>query len=63
MDARGRPGLREAARDAGTPLSAAAAVVFRVKALEGLEDALAEAIVDLWSRDAASLNDTVVPLE
>lgn len=55
-------GFAKSARDAGTPLSAAA-VIFRVKALEGLESVLAEAIVDLWSRDAASLNDTVVPLE
>ena len=55
-------GFAKAARDAGTPLSAAA-VIFRAKALGGLEGTLAEAIVDLWSRDAASLNDTVVPLE
>ena len=32
-------------------------------ALEGLEDTLADAVVGLWARDAASLNDTVLALE
>ncbi|HWU46441.1 MAG TPA: SDR family NAD(P)-dependent oxidoreductase [Humibacter sp.] len=36
--------------------SPAAAVVFRVTALAGLEDRLAASIVDLWSLDAAELN-------
>jgi len=55
-------GFAKAARDAGVPLRAAA-VVFRVKALHGLEDMLAEAYVGLWAEDAAAVNDTVVPLE
>ena len=55
-------GFAKSARDAGTALSAAA-VVFRVKSLEGLEEALAARFVELWAADAASLNDTVVTLE
>jgi NADP-dependent 3-hydroxy acid dehydrogenase YdfG len=55
-------GLTKAARDAGTPLTAAA-VIFRVKALEGLETALAERYASLWDQDAASVNDTVIPLD
>jgi NAD(P)-dependent dehydrogenase (short-subunit alcohol dehydrogenase family) len=54
-------GFAKAARDAGQPL-AAASVIFRVKALDGLEGTLAEAFTDLWSRDAAEVNDTVVDL-
>lgn len=52
-------GLAKAARDAGTPL-AAASVIFRVRALAGLEDALADAFVGLWDADAAVVNDTVI---
>jgi hypothetical protein len=55
-------GFAKAARDADAPLSAAA-VVFRVKSLEGLEDALAEQVVGLWTQDAADLNDTIVLIE
>lgn len=55
-------GFAKAARDGGAPLRAAA-VVFRVKALEGLEDALATAYVRLWDQDAATVNDTIIPLE
>lgn len=55
-------GFAKSARDAGIPLSAAA-VSFRVRSLEGIEDTLAEAVVGLWARDAASLNDTVLALE
>ena len=54
-------GFAKAARDAGTPL-AAASVVFRVKSLDGLEDALAQRFADLWSVDAATVNDTIVEL-
>ena len=55
-------GFAKSARDAGSPLSAAA-VSFRVRSLDGLEDALADAVVGLWARDAASLNHTVLALE
>ncbi len=55
-------GFAKNARDAGTGLSAAA-VVFRVKSLPGLEETLAARFVELWAADAASLNDTVVTLE
>lgn len=54
-------GFAKAARDAGVPLRAAA-VIFRVKALDGLEDAVADEFVGLWDDDAASINDTVVTL-
>ncbi|WP_248199357.1 SDR family NAD(P)-dependent oxidoreductase [Microbacterium invictum] len=54
-------GFAKAARDAGDPLRAAS-VIFRVKALAGLEDRLAEAYAGLWERDAAEINDTVVEL-
>ncbi len=55
-------GFAKAARDAGAPL-AAASVVFRVKALDGLEQTLADAFADLWAQDAAAVNDTTVVLE
>lgn len=55
-------GFAKSARDAGTAPTAAA-VVFRVKSLEGLEETLAARFVELWAADAASLNDTVVTLE
>jgi NADP-dependent 3-hydroxy acid dehydrogenase YdfG len=54
-------GFAKDARDAGRPL-AAASVVFRVKSLAGLEDALAAAFVDLWDADPADVNDTVIDL-
>jgi NAD(P)-dependent dehydrogenase (short-subunit alcohol dehydrogenase family) len=54
-------GFSKGARDAATPL-AAAAVVFRVKSLEGLEDAVAERFAALWAEDAASVNGTVIDL-
>ncbi|GAA1930043.1 SDR family oxidoreductase [Microbacterium aoyamense] len=54
-------GFAKAARDAGEPL-AAASVVFRVKALAGLEDTLAQAYVGLWDAPAAEVNDTIVEL-
>ena len=34
-----------------------------MKTLEGLEEKLAASVVDLWAKDAATLNDTVVTLE
>jgi NADP-dependent 3-hydroxy acid dehydrogenase YdfG len=55
-------GFAKAARDAGTPLSAAA-VIFRVKSLEGLEETLAQRVVGLWAEDAASVNGTIIMLE
>ncbi|QIG38630.1 SDR family oxidoreductase [Microbacterium sp. 4R-513] len=54
-------GFAKAARDASQPL-AAASVVFRVKALDGLEQTLADAFTGLWAADAADVNDTVVTL-
>jgi len=54
-------GFAKDARDAGKPLGAAS-VVFRVKSLDGLEEALAQRFADLWLADAAEINDTVVEL-
>ncbi|KHK99631.1 alcohol dehydrogenase [Microbacterium mangrovi] len=54
-------GFAKAARDAGTPLRAAA-VIFRVKALADHEAALASAVAGLFAQDAAELNDTVLTL-
>ena len=54
-------GYAKSARDAGA-VPAAASVIFRVKALEGLEDALADAYVALFSRGASAVNDTIVQL-
>ncbi|WES62959.1 SDR family NAD(P)-dependent oxidoreductase [Microbacter sp. GSS18] len=54
-------GFAKAARDGGEPLRAAA-VIFRVKTLAGLEDALANAFCALWDRDADAVNDTVIDL-
>lgn len=54
-------GFAKGARDAGAPL-AAASVVFRVKALAGLEDELARRFVGLWSTPADEINDTIVEL-
>lgn len=54
-------GFAKDARDAGTPLRAAS-VIFRVKALAGLERELADAFVELWDAEAHAINDTVVGL-
>ena len=54
-------GFAKGARDAGAPL-AAASVIFRVKSLDGLEEALAQRFADLWSSEAAEVNDTIVEL-
>lgn len=40
----------------------AAAVIFVVRALEGLESELADAVVGLWDASAASINNTRIPL-
>ncbi|MFB7250176.1 SDR family NAD(P)-dependent oxidoreductase [Microbacterium sp. NPDC056234] len=52
-------GFAKAARDAQTPLHAAS-VIFRAKSLD--PEALASAVVALWDRGAADLNDTVIEL-
>lgn len=52
-------GFAKAGSDAGP---SAAAVVFVVRALEGLEPQLAEAVVGLWDQAAASVNNTRIPL-
>ncbi|MBC7299278.1 MAG: hypothetical protein H5T82_10355, partial [Demequina sp.] len=54
-------GFAKDARDAGRPLTAAA-VIFRVQSLAGLEDALARRFVALWTAPAAETNDTIVNL-
>ncbi len=54
-------GFAKAAKDSGRPL-AAASVVFRVKSLSGLEEALAQRFTDLWMSEAGELNDTIVEL-
>lgn len=54
-------GFAKAARDSGRPL-AAASVIFRVKSLSGLEEALAQRFADLWMSEAGELNDTIVEL-
>jgi NAD(P)-dependent dehydrogenase (short-subunit alcohol dehydrogenase family) len=54
-------GFAKAARDAGAPLRAAA-VIFRIASLDGREDVLAEACVDLWEQDAADVNDSTIEL-
>ncbi|MEV8220342.1 SDR family NAD(P)-dependent oxidoreductase [Microbacterium sp. NPDC077391] len=53
-------GYAKAARDAGAELRAASAVFRAEGALQ--PDALARAVVALWDRDAAELNDTVIAL-
>ncbi|WP_278103571.1 SDR family oxidoreductase [Microbacterium proteolyticum] len=54
-------GFTKAARDAGADPSAAA-VVFRVKSLAGLEDALALAFLGLWGDPAEDVNDVTIEL-
>lgn len=54
-------GFAKDARDRGAAQTAAS-VIFRVRALEGLEDALAAGFVGLWDADAGAVNDTVIPL-
>ncbi|MEW1706530.1 SDR family oxidoreductase [Microbacterium sp. NPDC089190] len=52
-------GFAKNARDAGRAISAAA-VIFRVKSLDGLEEALAAAFVALWDDTADAFNDVVI---
>jgi len=54
-------GFAKAARDTDAPPSAAA-TIFRVRALAGLEDTLAAAVHDLWSAEASGWNDRIVTL-
>ncbi|MFE5407408.1 SDR family NAD(P)-dependent oxidoreductase [Microbacterium sp. NPDC056569] len=54
-------GFAKDARDAGRP-QAAASVIFRVKSLDGLEEALAQRFADLWLADATEIDDTIVEL-
>lgn len=55
-------GYAKSARDTGRELSAAG-VIFRVRSLGGLEDALASAVVALWDDEAAAWNDVVVDID
>ena len=43
--------------------ASAAATIFRVTSLAGLEDRLAASVVELWNSDAAELNGAVIELE
>ena len=52
-------GFAKSARDADHPISAAA-VIFRVRSLAGLEDALAAAFVSLWDDTADAFIDGVI---
>ena len=54
-------GYAKGAREAGEPLRAAA-VIFRVEALAGLEDRLAHAYAGLWDAEAPELNDSTIEL-
>jgi len=54
-------GFAKDSRDAGRPL-AAAAVIFRMQSLDGLEQALARRFVALWMAPASETNDTIVDL-
>lgn len=54
-------GFAKDARDAGAPLRAAS-VIFRVKALAGLEAELGRAFAALWHADPDTVNDTVIDL-
>lgn len=53
---------RAVAQGFATSSSPAAAVIFRVKSLAGLEQRLAASVVDLWTRDAAAVNGSTVTL-
>lgn len=46
-----------------TPAPAAAAVIFVVRALEGLEAELARCVVGLWAAEPASLNNTRIRID
>ncbi|PWF81829.1 alcohol dehydrogenase [Kocuria rosea] len=55
-------GYAKSAREAAEPLRAAA-VIFRVTALAGLEDRLANAYAGLWDAEAPELNDSTIELQ
>ncbi|MBE7371103.1 SDR family NAD(P)-dependent oxidoreductase [Dermacoccus barathri] len=54
-------GFTKAARDEGCDLSGAA-VIYRVKGLDGLEESLADAVVTAFAGDAADVNDQIIDL-
>ena len=54
-------GFAKAARDGDTALHAAA-TIFRVRALAGLELQVADAFVALWNADASAVNDTMLEI-
>jgi NAD(P)-dependent dehydrogenase (short-subunit alcohol dehydrogenase family) len=54
-------GFAKAARDAGSAQTAAA-VIFRVRSLAGLEDALADAFVALWDDEAEAWHDALIEI-
>lgn len=54
-------GWKKAARDSDATLLAAAAI-FRVKSLAGLEDRVAEHFVSLWDEEATAVNDTILDI-
>jgi NADP-dependent 3-hydroxy acid dehydrogenase YdfG len=53
---------RAIAQGFGKADSGAAAVIFRVKALAGLEETLGASVAGLWASDATAVNGTVVNL-
>lgn len=53
---------RAIAQGFGKADSGAAAVIFRVKALAGLEATLGASVAGLWAADAATINGTVINL-
>ncbi|MBN9177690.1 MAG: SDR family oxidoreductase [Microbacterium sp.] len=55
-------GFAKDARDGARELRAAS-VVFRVRALAGLEDTLAARFAGLWDAEASAINDAVVELD
>ena len=55
-------GFAKAGRDSASGIAQAAAVIFVVRALEGLETELATRVVGLWDAEAASVNNTRVRL-
>lgn len=55
-------GFAKGARDEAREVRAAS-VVFRVRALAGLETVLAERFAGLWDAEAAAINDTVVQID
>ena len=55
-------GYSKAARDAGREPTAAA-VIFRVTSLSGLEDALAASFIALWDDDATAWNDVTIGID